>query len=261
MIAVRKRGRIGYAGLGLRGLGRRGMAGRGMADYAEWAAALGLESCDQSSVSSQYACSLRNQEKINAYVPGTPTYTAFHDGGTPDPAPTYTAPVYTAPAQPVSVNYTPRVTFTNSRGGNILYPGDTWTVRITGGRPSSTVYVMGGKNGASDTTRMGVSDSSGNFELSGAVSSAEVGSWAESWSVGGTPAGSFSFVVQPTATTPATVPPASGGTPTPTPTGGRIDDSNAPPSVGGFDLSAIPWWGWLAGGAGAIFLFGGGRGR
>lgn len=33
------------------------------------------------------------------------------------------------------------------------------------------------------------------------------------------------------------------------------------PTVGGFDLSLIPWWGWLAAGGVALFAFGGGRGR
>lgn len=33
-------------------------------------------------------------------------------------------------------------------------------------------------------------------------------------------------------------------------------------SIGGFDLSSVPWWGWaVAGGAALSFAFGGGRGR
>jgi hypothetical protein len=30
-------------------------------------------------------------------------------------------------------------------------------------------------------------------------------------------------------------------------------------TIGGFDLSSIPWWGWLAAGGVALFAFGGKR--
>jgi hypothetical protein len=33
----------------------------------------------------------------------------------------------------------------------------------------------------------------------------------------------------------------------------------ATPAVGGFDLSTIPWWGWLAAGGAALFMMGGKR--
>jgi hypothetical protein len=33
------------------------------------------------------------------------------------------------------------------------------------------------------------------------------------------------------------------------------------PTIGGFDLTSIPWWGWAAAAGVALFAFGGGRGR
>jgi len=260
VITTRKRLRPRYVGLGLRGLGRIGLAG------------CEPENCGAaSSVSEQWACVQRNEAKQDPITGRycTPTSTGWIDTGhgadylgTSVVVPDYVArqQTYTsqAPTQDLNlVNYSPRVTFTNSRGGNVLYPGDTWAIQITGGRPNSTVYVMGGKNGGSDTNRMGVSDSSGNFSLSGTINAGDVGSWGEQWSVGGISAGGFSFVVQPAPAQTTTPPPANQTTPPPQ----LQTDPPAALSFGGFDLSAIPWWGWLAGGAGAIFLFGGGRGR
>jgi hypothetical protein len=40
-----------------------------------------------------------------------------------------------------------------------------------------------------------------------------------------------------------------------------LSSSLSLPTVGGFDLSSIPWWGWAGAAGVALFMFGGGRGR
>jgi hypothetical protein len=92
----------------------------------------------------------------------------------------------------------PVVSFNPSRSGGVLQPGDTWTVSITGGSPNTVVSVT--NNGKSGT--VGKTDANGNFTLAGSVLANQVGSYTESWFVGGTPAGTFSFSV---------VSPSSGG--------------------------------------------------
>jgi hypothetical protein len=105
--------------------------------------------------------------------------------GTPIGTPVY----YPAPSR---IPAPGRVSFTSSRGGNALQVGDTWLVSITGATPNAQVTAKVG----SDVTPMGTTDAAGNFTLSGAARTADVGSWNESWFVGGVPSGSFSFTVQ-----------------------------------------------------------------
>ncbi len=138
------------------------------------------------------------------------------------------------------------LSFSTSRGSAALRPGDTWRVSITGASPNTQVSVQGGKNGARDIAAMGVTDSSGNFSVSGTITADQLGAWSETWSVGSAVSGSFAF----------TVAAGDGGSPV-----GGLDviAGLLPASVGGF---SIPWWGWLAGAGAAVFAFsGGGRGR
>lgn len=119
-------------------------------------------------------------------------------GGTPaaaysaSPVSPYVAP----PAQAVAMR-PGTLAFATSRGGSLLYPGDTWTVSIRGASPNLTVSVEGGKDGASAQTVMGATDPDGNFNLSGTISADQVGNWQETWYVSSQRAGSFSFTVQP----------------------------------------------------------------
>lgn len=146
-----------------------------------------------------------------------------------------------------------QVSFTTSRGGTALQVGDTWTLRITGASPNSVVAVNGGKNGAAVISQMGSTDSSGSFSLSGQITSDQVGSWSEYWTVGGAPSGSFSFTVAP-ATTPAgqTIINSSGAQNAPSGSSASVPSS-------GFSMSSIPTWGWVAAGAAALFLFRGSK--
>lgn len=226
-----------------------------------------LENCNQTNVPDQFACSLRNQALVNASYdehPGsylgdgvyanTPAAVAIYGG---------TATVQQQQQPTYTPSYSPRLSFANSRGGNILYPGDTWTVSIAGGAPNSQVVVQGGKNGATGSNVMGNTDGGGNFSLSGTLTPDTVGSWSETWSVGGTVAGSFSFVVQPVAssTTQSTAQNPSGSTGSTLTTGGGTSAVNTGggASPAGFSFGDIPWWAYAA--AGALFFFGGGRGR
>lgn len=146
------------------------------------------------------------------------------------------------------------VTFSSSRGGSILYPGDTWTVKITGASPNLPVTVSGSMpSGSFTNTPMGSTDGSGSFTKSGTIAADQVGAWSESWAVGGAASGSYTFTVRLAAGSPAGSPAAapSAGLPAGSPAGA--------PAVGGFSFDSIPWWGWaLAAGVGVVVL--GGRG-
>jgi hypothetical protein len=150
----------------------------------------------------------------------------------------------------------PRLTFKTSRGGSSLVPGDTWQVSISGGAPNSPVTVTGntaGNKTDSVTSGMGSTDSQGNFSKSGTIGSGDVGSWSETWAVGGATAGSFSFTVQAPAAGAPSSGSAGGGSGTPPPSG----SGTANGSAGGFSFSALPWWAWAAGGVGLLFVLGG----
>lgn len=158
----------------------------------------------------------------------------------------YQTPAYTPPAP---VSFTPsggarggQFTFTNSRGGQTLQVGDTWTVKITGASPNSPVTVSGVMPGAAFTdTPMGSTDSSGSFVKSGQLDSSTVGTWNESWKVGGQLSGSASFTVA-AATTPAgkTVVQSSGapaGAGAPGPDGSAGSGTPAGGTAGSFDFA------------------------
>jgi hypothetical protein len=146
-----------------------------------------------------------------------------------------------------------QLTFTSSRGGTALRVGDTWIVAITGASPNSPVTVSGSMPGSSFSgTAMGSTDSNGNFSKSGQVGTGEIGAWQESWAVGGIPSGSFSFTV---AAAPAQqVIFKQGGAAAGS--GSGSDGS----TVGGFDLSSIPWWGWAVAAGVAVMAFSGQKG-
>jgi len=112
-----------------------------------------------------------------------------------------TLPVFTS--SPNEGIYRPKVTFQNSRGGSVLYPGDTWTISISGGIPQSPVVVVGGVNGANNSTQMGVTDYAGNWSKSGTIDASQVGAWSERWSVGDNSAGNISFTVASSPSAPA----------------------------------------------------------
>lgn len=176
-------------------------------------------------------------------------------------APGAGAVVQTPPpaSPPPSASAAPRVTFVNqSRPGqtSALQVGDSWSITLTG-PAGAAVSVAGGQNGKSDVTALGAIDAGGSKVISGQATADQVGSWIESWTVGGVPAGVLRF----------TIAAASGGQ----------QSSTAPPPTnnagGGYvpaDLigkaeqfvtdSGIPTWAIAAGvGVAALFFFGGRR--
>lgn len=203
-----------------------------------------------STVGSQYACEQQNQAAINA---------AGYEGPTNAPPVT---PVSTSP--PPTPTYSPRLSFNTSRGGSTVYPGDTWTIQISGAPPSQPVSVLGvHPDGGSATQGYGNTDGSGSFALAGAITADMVGNWQETWSVGGQQVGSFSFTVNPTpqqTMAPAPAPQVPAATQQ---TYVLSDGTTATTSTSGSSLtdfiSSIPWWGWGIAAVGGVMLFSGGR--
>ncbi len=191
----------------------------------------------------------------NACVNATTGAVQYITGGT---VPTTTTVQTTTPGAPV---YTPRVLFQPARGGSTLYPGDAWTITLTGAPPNAQIKVRGGKNGANDEVVMGSADASGNFRLAGTASSAELGTWNETWTAGGINAGSFSFTIvsgpggttstTTTAIDPIVTTPGGGGSvvPSGTVTTGSSGGGGALEALTGDSIiSGIPTWLLLAGG-------------
>lgn len=85
--------------------------------------------------------------------------------------------------------------------------------------------------------------------------------------VGGTPGPTpIPVAVQPAAPTPQWAPPPIAARPAvvagePGATSTLAPVTGGLPTVAGFDLSKIPWWGWAAAAGAVVFMFGGGRGR
>jgi hypothetical protein len=92
------------------------------------------------------------------------------------------------------------VTLTNNANpGSILFHvGDTWLLRVTG-PPNSAIVIGGSYNGNSlSPAQIGLTDASGVYTQSGAMSNSELGAWVETYIIGGQNwPGSLSFIVQP----------------------------------------------------------------
>lgn len=151
---------------------------------------------------------------------------AIAAGTAPPPVTAYTGPPpgtqLPTPA-PTTPTYHPSAQLKTPRGGSVFFPGDTWSIVITGGQPNAPVKVVGGANGQQVTTVYGNTDANGSFALNGlgrakrargslrgTFASSDVGTWQETWYVGSDLAGNFAFQIQPTPTTtaPATTAPA-----------------------------------------------------
>jgi hypothetical protein len=92
---------------------------------------------------------------------------------------------------------TPRLVFENLTTGDTgrFYVGDSWRITITG-PAGAALKVTGGKDGGSATEVAGSIPSSGTWVKTGAPTNAEIGSWVQSWSVGGQTVATLRFVVQ-----------------------------------------------------------------
>ena len=152
----------------------------------------------------------------------------------------------------------------STSGGSSPKVGDTFQVAITGATPNARVSVSGsGPGGAFSGTSMGTTDGSGNFSKSGTFDASTVGNWSETWSVNTTQSSvslpTLSFTVAPAVAV------TQGGKTIISSSGTSADGTSAGTSsststtVGGFDLSTIPWWAWLAAGGAVLFMMGGKR--
>src|SRR5271165_1117669 len=108
--------------------------------------------------------------------------------------------------------------FTTSRGGTVLQPGDNWTVKITGATPNQNVSASANKNGQDLGTSVfgSPTDANGNYTLSGQIPADQIGSWSETWFVGNQQVGSANFTVVAAGSAPA---PSGSGTGSPAPGG------------------------------------------
>ncbi len=193
-----------------------------MGDYADWAASLGLETCNQSDVGSQYACSQRNDAKIQAWgsspeqvsyqstVAATEAASVQQAGGDANAfvaswnANNAIAPVVlttqntVVPANqnvsqsqnksaPVPTNGNGSFSIVNTTTGspNIFQVGDGFRIQITGAAPNSPIVATSTQNGVSHgSNNIGTTDANGNFSLVGAMNSTTIGTWTEQWKVG-----------------------------------------------------------------------------
>ena len=76
---------------------------------------------------------------------------------------------------------TVQVLDTTTGSSTTLTVGDSFTFNLTGAAPFSVVYVS--ETGWSSP--VGFTDSTGSFQLTGTVGSNVVGSWAQTWTIGG----------------------------------------------------------------------------
>lgn len=77
-----------------------------------------------------------------------------------------------------------------------VHVGDIYQVKISGAAPNSTVTASSTQNSNSNgTNSFGNTDSYGNFVIGGTFTAASLGTWIETWYVGGSIVGSFGFNV------------------------------------------------------------------
>lgn len=160
----------------------------------------------------------------------------------------------------------PSFSFTTSRGGLALQPGDTYLASITGGPANYPVSLYGTGPAGKLAVGVGMTDANGNWSYSGRLGASDVGSWNETWSVGqsfvagaAVPGSGFTWPVSFTVAAPSAsaAPPAS-SVPAlvPVPPVASTPAAGAPATSAPFSLASIPWWGWAAGAVGLWLAFG-----
>ncbi len=155
---------------------------------------------------------------------------------------------------------TPSLSFTKTSGAS-PYPafivGDSWTATITG-PANQPVWLQSSRSGSPMIlSQVGMTDSTGRFSLSGTVGTGEIGSWVETWYVGGinvggatlTNATSLGTITFSVSAAPHTSADATNTTP-------PVPPMILPPVMSG----GFPSWVWIAGvGVLAFSLLGGRR--
>ena len=263
----------------------------------EIASAIGLQTCNQSDPGAQNACSQSNQSLLDQYYSGTGVgvdpstgvpYMQEIQGENPQQSSESGAEIAAAvEANPTQYGYTPAtaqtlaqtyglpttggskapsanatVTLSNlSRPGQSFQSGDSFRLSISGAAPNSPVSASSTQNGVSQgTNSFGSTDGSGNFSTTGTFYPTNVGTWQETWTVGGQNVGNVSFSVGPAGGAPVAASSTLGPVTAPvTAAVPSVAASAAPSST--FDWSSIPWWGWAGGAAVLLLLFSGGGKR
>jgi hypothetical protein len=154
-------------------------------------------------------------------------------------------PVTTGGANGGGLAITPTVRLVNSSGGSnsAFSVGDSWQIIVTGA-PNSQVTASANQNGTSlGTSPMGTIGSNGSLTLTGTFGAGQVGTWSESWKVGGVTAGTLSFSVA-----------AAGTGSSSDASGSSTSFLNNSVSVAG---ASIPTWALIAAGVGAVLFLGG----
>jgi len=109
------------------------------------------------------------------------------------PAPTSSAEIY----HPAGIQFTPKVQIVDNVTGSMttLTVGDSFSFLVTGAPPSSLVFVS--ETGWS--APLGYSDTNGSFRFSGTIASDVVGTWLQTWTIGGVVAqpGPLQFTIIP----------------------------------------------------------------
>jgi hypothetical protein len=162
----------------------------------------------------------------------------------------------------------------NKLSGPTPYPnfqvGDAWTIQITG-PANAPIFVASYQNGvAQPISQFGTTDASGVFSFSGTMLPEAVGSWSESWYIGGTLVGgtimqgallqTVNFIVSPaqpqTSSAPVTASaPAASANPSyanPAQVNQVLNTSGL--QIAGYD---VPWWAVAGVGVAAFMLLGG----
>jgi hypothetical protein len=135
----------------------------------------------QSYTSSATAIPLGDQNFTGA-VNASPTVGQLICGGTNGCIAVYKSG-QNAPDSDSGVQGTPTVQITDNTTGSTstLAVGDSYTFLVTGAPPLSLVYVSETGWAASE----GYTDSTGTFRLSGTIPASVIGSWAQTWTIGG----------------------------------------------------------------------------
>jgi hypothetical protein len=165
----------------------------------------------------------------------------------------------------------------NKVSGPTPYPnfqvGDAWTIQITGAA-NSPIFVASIQNGVPQpVSQFGTTDASGVFSFSGTMLDQAVGSWSESWYIGGAIAGgtvaggtllsTVNFMVSPAQPASSSGPAASAPPAPANPSYANPAQVNQVLNTSGLQIAGydVPWWAVAGVAAGLLFMFSGGRHR
>lgn len=132
---------------------------------------------------------------------------------------TYVAPnaLNTVAPNQSATSVTTAMTINNVSGGlnSQFKVGDGYSVSVSG-PPNQPVMVSATKNGIGiGTSQVGTTDASGRATVTGVMGAGDIGTWAETWAVGGQVAGQISFTVVSASPTglrpPVPMPPVTAG--------------------------------------------------